>query len=161
MPELSIGNLLCLPGKTASLTPRSGHGKMGSMLPVLFLAGWLTATQEAVLKGEAAFSYRIEEAAATRGIMLTNPGCALMGCGDLGRDVWMFVGGAWVGPLTSVDCAQAEHYELNLARGRVVDLPWSLWQELGLPLDVVPAVVSFESVPPWARPGFEVRHQSN
>ena len=116
---------------------------------VLAAAGWLTATQAAVLEGDAAFSYRVESAAKANGYDLEDPGCALMSCGDKGRAVWVLVGGSLVGPLTSVDCSQEAHYRMNLERGRVVDLPWSLWEQLGLPLDLVPAVVFFNP-PPWS-----------
>jgi hypothetical protein len=118
---------------------------MSQIVPLL-LAGWMTPTLETRIVGEAAFSYHIASAAAVRNMALSDPGCALMSCGDLGRHVWVLVNGRWIGPLTSVDCAQKNHFADNVARGRVIDLPWSLWDELSLPLAPVPVTVSF--VPP-------------
>ena len=119
---------------------------MSQILPLLFVAGWLTPTLPTQVVGEAAFSYRIESAARVREMPLVDPGCALVSCGDLGRRIWLQVNGQWIGPLTSVDCSQKRHYAANVARGRLIDLPFRLWTDLRLPLAPVPVTVSF--VPP-------------
>ena len=128
------------------MTTSAQSGTLDSMVALILVAtGWLSATQVVTLEGDAAFSYHIESAAEVNGYSLDNPGCALMSCGDKWRDVWVLVNGDWTGPLTSVDCSQEVHYQMNLDRGRVIDLPWSLWQELDLPLDLVPVTVSFRN----------------
>lgn len=107
-----------------------------SMLAILLFSG-------PDLEGEAAFSYRVHEAAMNRGMTLADPGCALVDCSLLGAPAWIRVKGQWVGPLTSVDCG-AGHDRAFLERNdRVVDLPWSLWQRLDLPLTPVRVEVSF------------------
>lgn len=98
------------------------------------------------ITGDAAFNHRIEEAAMNRGMSLDGyaGGVALMDCDDLGEEVWVKVGGAWTGPWLSVDCA-AEHDRAWLdSVNRVVDLPWSFWNAVGLPLVPYPVAVSFE-----------------
>ena len=99
------------------------------------------------LNGMAAFSYRVESAAQVRGVELSDPGCALVDCALLGAEAWVYVGDRWVGPLTSVDCGATHDREFLEANDRVIDLPWSLWRELGLPLTPVPALVTFSPPP--------------
>ena len=106
---------------------------------------WLLLQQPPPVTGDAAFSYRIESTAEVRGMDLAGrEGCAVLDCSLLGEEVWVFVGDSVVGPLLVVDCTAAHHREFWHRRNRAVDLPWSLWDELGLPLAPVPAVVAFE-----------------
>jgi hypothetical protein len=121
------------------------------------LTGWSEPTAADRIEGDAAFHNRIAEAANNQGIDLADvrDGCALMSCGDLGRRVWVWVGGAWVGPLVVVDCSRADHYVMNIERGRVIDLSAELWGDLGLPADLVPVVVSFDAEPPWVWGGHQ------
>ena len=98
--------------------------------------------------GDAAFSYRIESAAEVRGMDLDGHGCAVLDCSLLGQQAWVFVGGEWF-ELTIVDCTAAQHREFWDKRNRAIDLPWSLWDDLDLPLAPVPVVVTFEPPPEW------------
>ena len=124
---------------------------LAAALLLATLTGWDEPTTASRIEGDAAYHNLIAEAAANQGIDIPSArdGCALMSCGDLGRRVWVWVGGAWVGPLVVVDCSRADHYQMNVARGRVIDLSAELWAELGLPLAPVPVVVSFDAAPPW------------
>ena len=99
--------------------------------------------------GDAAFSYRIESAAEVRGMDLEGDGCAVLDCDLLGAEAWVFVGGDWH-EFTIVDCTAAHHRDFWHRRNRAVDLPWSLWDDLGLPLAPVPVVVMFSRPPPMA-----------
>lgn len=119
------------------------------MLELLFaISGWLSPTQEISLTGDIAF-YRpglMAEVIDTRGLDLGfhKDGVALMSCGDKGRTVWLEVNGKIVGPLLVVDCSQRDHFEMNVARGRVADISRELWDKLGLPEDLVEASVWLE-----------------
>lgn len=66
---------------------------------------------------------------------------ALLDCADLGRRVWVNNGSEWAGPLHVIDCAQAGHRAMLIARGWVVDLEYELavrWGMRGpLPVRVV------------------------
>jgi len=126
------------------------HFAMQTILAAAFalaaLTGWGEPTAENRIEGDAAYHNRIAEAAFNQGVDLADvrDGCALMACGDLGRRVWVWVGGPWVGPLTVVDCSRRDHYQMNVERGRVIDLSAELWADLGLPLAPVGVVVRFE-----------------
>ena len=99
--------------------------------------------------GDAAFSYRIESAAEVRDMDLDGQdGCAVLDCDLLGSEAWVYVADDWQGPLLVVDCTAAHHRGFWHRRNRAVDLPWSLWERLGLPLAPVPVVVMFSRPPP-------------
>lgn len=102
---------------------------------------------ERLLTGRAAY-YRaglMAEVATNRGLDLAGyrGGVALMRAGDLGRDVWILFPDGWDGPFLSVDCARRAHYEMNLARDRVVDIDRDIWLEHELPGWPVRVLVSF------------------
>lgn len=102
---------------------------------------WLAALVLAVSgeRGDAAFSYRIEEAAQNRGIEYDGVGCALaLDCSRVGEKVWIRVGAAWL-PATVVDCGAAHDRAWLRKKDRVLDLPWSFWKALDLPLAPHPA----------------------
>lgn len=112
-----------------------------------------------MIAGDAAF-YRsgisMAEIARRQGIDLTGylGGVALMRAGDLGRAVWILVPGPrWIGPFRVVDCSRRDHYAMNLARRRVVDLDRATWQRLGLPDDLVAVAVAFSEPGPLVGPG--------
>jgi hypothetical protein len=120
------------------------------------LAEWQRPTRASRIVGDAAFygaRHNMATIAGRRGLSLEGMagGVALMRCGDLGRVVWIRIRGRWRGPFRVVDCSRRDHYALNVARGRAVDLGWATWQALSLPADLVPVVVSFR--PPTGRPG--------
>jgi hypothetical protein len=133
------GRLFCVVAR------RIGDG----MLAIVLATGWLSQTTAMEISGDAAF-YRqglMAQVAETRGMDLDGyaGGVALMPCGDLGREVWVRFPGGWAGPFLVVDCSQCDHYELNPARGRVVDLSWETWQAQGLPRRPVPVSVRFKA----------------
>jgi len=89
------------------------------------------------------------EVAETRGLDLSSykDGIALMSCGDRYRTVWLEVNKKIIGPLLVADCSQRGHFEMNLNRGRIGDISRELWDELGLPEDLVEATVWLEPPP--------------
>lgn len=104
---------------------------------------WLSPTEEPAITGDAAF-YRaglLERVCENRGLDLTGHigAAALMRCGDLGRTVWVLGQ-----PLIVCDCSRRDHFEMNLERGRVIDLSWDVWEEFGFPLAPMPVEVHFE-----------------
>lgn len=120
-------------------------------------AGWQVPTREAVIFGDAAYygaRHNMAKIAERRGLSLEGMagGVALMRRGDLGRVVWIWIRGRWRGPFRVVDCSRRDHYAMNLARGRVVDLGWPTWQALGLPADLVPVAVRFTAPASGPRP---------
>lgn len=123
------------------------------MLPLILATTWLSATTAPALEGDAAFYAPglMAQVAETRGMDLGSyaGGVALMACGDLGREVWVRFPDGWDGPFLVVDCSRQDHYEMNLARGRVVDVDRGLWETHGLPEMPVPVEVTFG--PPWLR----------
>ncbi len=97
-----------------------------------------------VITGTAAYSNRIESAAEARGMDLAGlPGCAVLDCSRLGDRAWVRVDGAWTGPYLVVDCAAAHHRQFWRDKRRVVDLPRSAWDALGLPLRPYPVALSY------------------
>jgi len=109
----------------------------------------ILATAPVVVEGDAAFSYRIESAAEVRGMELDGlPGCAVLDCSRIGQEAWVWVDGSWFGPFRVVDCAASHHRAFWDEHDRAVDLPWSLWDEWGLPLAPYPVKVYFPGVPP-------------
>jgi hypothetical protein len=120
------------------------------MLVVLVaLTSWLSPTVESNIVGDIAFYSEglMGDVVDNRGMNLEGyaDGVALMSCGDLGREVWLELPQVpLVGPLLVADCSQEAHYEMNVERGRVADLSWSLWEELDLPMDLVSATIWFE-----------------
>jgi hypothetical protein len=115
-----------------------------AVLLALALA-WSSPTEAPEVAGRAKIHDRIDEAAANRGMDLEGyeGGVALMARGDLGRVVWVDVGGGWTGPWLVVDVAAPEHYGGRVAQGDVVELPREAWEAWGLPLMPVPARVRF------------------
>jgi len=106
----------------------------------------LSLLQPETVEGTAAFSNHISDVAEYRGIDLHGWGSAVLDCDRIGSTAWVQVGGAWY-ETTVVDCTAAQHRELWGEWGRVVDLPWALWELADLPLMPVPAVVR------WTEPG--------
>lgn len=111
-------------------------------------AQWRSPTGDVEVVGEASY-YDLglmDQVAATRGYDLDGyvAGVALMPAGDLGRDVWLSLAGSrWVGPFLVVDCSQLVHYEMNLERGRVVEVGAAVWGRFDLPDMPVPVRVRF------------------
>ena len=116
-------------------------------------SGWLSPTEEIELQGTAKLHNWIRDTAEYRGLDLDGyaGGVALMACGDLGREVWLQVDGAWHGPFLSVDCAARQHYRRRLERGDVVELSPRWWHRLGLPLAPVAVTVRFAPPIPAAQ----------
>lgn len=117
------------------------------LLLIFFLSGWDEPTQVQELVGYASFynSGIMYDVAEYRGYNGNLEPVALMSCGDLGRDVWVYLGDIWIHS-HSVDCAQENHYQDLVERERVVEVSFRLWSELDLPLYPVPAIVYFEQV---------------
>jgi hypothetical protein len=117
------------------------------------LALWAEPTDKAVIQGDAAFypSGLMEQVCETRGLDMSNHegAAALMRCGDLGRTVWVLGK-----PLIVCDCSRRDHFEMNLERGRAIDLSWDVWQEFGFPLAPTPVEVSFVQ-PGYTREGLK------
>lgn len=109
------------------------------------LSLWQSPTETPSLYGDAAFYSpgTMRGVCKYRGLDLAgyDGAVALMACGDLGRDVWI-----WDEKFLVCDCSQWEHFAMNLERDRVVDVDWETWQRHGLPLSPTPVRVSF--VPP-------------
>lgn len=117
-------------------------------------SGWLTPTQESEISGRAKIHNLIPEVAANRGMSLSGHvgGVALMRRGDLGRTVWVDVGGGWTGPWLVVDVADAAHFDRRVGQRDVVELPRDAWLAWGLPLAPVPARVRFQKAEPTLPP---------
>ena len=122
-------------------------GTMMKLAMVLLAASpWLSPTDAVEVEGAAKLHNWIGETAERRGMDLRGyvGGVALMRRGDLGRSVWVEVGGMWHGPFLAVDCAAREHYDGRVERGDVAELSRRWWDALGLPMAPVPVVVRFE-----------------
>jgi len=128
------------------------------ILPAILASGWLTPTEQIQISGQAA---RYDPglmgiAAANNGYDLSGylGGVAVMAKADKGRSLWLRFSagkkaGQWQGPFLAVDCAQEEHYDGLVARGRVVEVSWHTWQENGLPETPVPVDVRFRPPIPF------------
>ena len=112
---------------------------------------WSSPTPQIEISGEVSYygPGLMDQVAETRGYNLAGyvAGVALMPAGDLGRDVWLYIGGRWSGPFLVVDCSQLGHYEMNIERGRVVEVGAAVWEQFDLPDMPVPVRARF------ARPG--------
>ena len=85
----------------------------------------------------------MEKVAEYRGYRGPRTPVAALSCADLGRDGWLLVAGEWL-EVRVVDCSAAHDFERNRAKGLVAELPWAVWEELGLPLAPVPALLEWE-----------------
>ena len=121
---------------------------MWLLTALLALPSWSEPTAAEQLEGMLTFYApgTMERVAEYRGYGGPLEPVALMACGDLGRDVWLQIGDAWI-EAHVVDCACRSHYADRLAEGKVAEVSWSLWADLGLPLAPVPVVVLFDSPP--------------
>ena len=126
---------------------RNDDGKR--MIDILFASLMLCAQNEPagrdMLDGDAAFSYRIESSARARGIHLIGVGCAVYDCDAIGERAYIFIDDVWFDARV-VDCTARHDRAFWRRRNRIVDIPYSKWVELGLPLRPYPAFIA------WAPP---------